>query len=322
MSHMYPPIKPYHTDMLDVGDGHAIYIEQSGSPKGQPVLYMHGGPGAGLSPIYRSLFDPERFRIIGFDQRGCGNSTPFLSLENNSTPNLLQDIQRIKESLNISQWVLCGGSWGATLALMAALDDPRSVQGIILRGVFLGRDQDIDWFLSPDGGPAQLFPEFYQQFVRQVDTNTSTRDILAGYYDILTKGDDIKKAAAAKAWCLWEERISQMNCSVNEADLSHNLHRVMSLAILECHFMYQRCFSGEDILNRIKQISHIPCTIIHGRFDMVCKLEAAYTLRQAWHNSQLLIVPESGHSVSEPRIAEALCHATDAMAKFLAEEDT
>ena len=166
MSQIYPPIKPFHSEMLDVGDGHEIYLEQSGNPKGIPVLYLHGGPGAGLAPIYRSLFDPDKFWIIGFDQRGSGQSTPFASTVNNTTDDLLKDIQTIRNYLGIKRWMLCGGSWGATLALLSAIQFPKYVTGIVLRGTFLARQQDFDWFLAANGGAAQVFPDQYASFTK------------------------------------------------------------------------------------------------------------------------------------------------------------
>lgn len=321
MGHTYPPIQAYSNEMLSVGQGHTLYVEQTGNPEGIPVLYLHGGPGAGLSPIYRSLFDPQKYRIIGFDQRGCGRSTPFASLEHNTTQSLLSDIQLIRKHLDIGKWMLSGGSWGATLALLAAIEDPKSVLAIVLRGTFLARQQDFDWFLEKHGGAAQIYPEHYQSFSDHAHDRQPGESLLDNYYRIFESGDEIGKLAAAKGWCMWEERISQLNTSVTENDLCQNIHRAISLALLECYYLKHKCFIPENyILDNVKNISSIPCTLIHGRFDIVCKLQGAHALRNKWRNSQLLIVPESGHSTSEPLIAEAICHATDAMAKFIEEE--
>lgn len=320
MSHIYPPLTPYMHDWLDVGQGHQIYFEQSGNPDGIPLLYLHGGPGAGLSSIYRCLFDPEKYRIIGFDQRGSGKSIPALSLYENHTDALLADIQCLRKHLSVEKWVLCGGSWGATLALLCAINHPRHVSAIVLRGVFLGRSSDIDWFLNADGGAAQVFPEYYAAFTRLHREADADESLLEHYHRLLCEGDELSRLAAAKAWCLWEERISTMDSSINEHDLCLDLHRAKSLALMEAHYLINHCFIEDNyILDNLHKINSIPGTIIHGRFDMVCKLEAAYSLRQAWRNSQLLIVPESGHSVSETRVAEAVCHASDAMAKFITE---
>lgn len=320
MSHIYPKLHAYHSEMLDVGDGHSLFLELSGNPKGIPVLYIHGGPGAGLSPIYRRLFDPEQYWIIGFDQRGCGKSTPFAELSHNNTASILADMEKIRRHLNIDKWMLTGGSWGTTLALLYAIKRPKKVSAIVLRGVFLAREQDFDWYLSTSGGAAQIFPEYHQAFMEAVNDHPLD-SIVDAYLDIFTNGNEIAKMAAAKAWCLWEERISALNSSVQEHDLGQDIHRAISLAILECYYIKNRCFIDENfILDHANKISGIPGTIVHGRYDIVCKLENAHALRQNWRNSQLLIVPESGHSTSEPKIAEAFCHATDAMAKFLLEE--
>ena len=321
MSHTYPPIQAYHSEMLDVGQGQQIYLEQTGNPSGIPVLYLHGGPGGGLCSFYRSFFDPQKYRIIGFDQRGCGQSLPFADLNHNTTQDLLEDIETVRHHLGIKKWVLVGGSWGATLALLAAIKHPKTVRAVILRGTFLARQEDFDWYLAADGGAAQLFPEHYQQFTDLIQDRLAHESLLDAYYHIFTQGDELSRLAAAKAWCLWEERISLLNTSVNEQDLCQNLHRAHSLAVLECHYLKHGCFIEENyILANVKKISHIPATFIHGRYDVVCKLEAAHSLRQRWRNSQLLIVPEAGHSASDPNIAEAICHATDAMARFIQEE--
>ena len=318
MGHLYPPLKAYHSEMLDVGNGHSLYIEQSGNPDGIPVLYLHGGPGAGLAPIYRSLFDPNVYRIIGFDQRGCGQSLPFAEISNNTTQDSLDDIQRIRNHLNISKWMLCGGSWGTTLALLSAIQHPKTVKALVLRGVFLAREEDFDWFFDEHGGAAQLFPEHYEEFVETVKDRSSPTSIVEAFYDVLLNGDELTRIHAAKSWCMWEERISILNNSIKEQDFCQNLHRATSLAFLECHFIKNSCFIEEDyILRNIETINAIPGTIVHGRYDIVCKLQGAHKLCKAWRESQLLIVPEAGHSVSDPRISDALCHATDAMANFL-----
>lgn len=321
MTQIYPPLKPFHSEMLDVGQGHRVYVEQSGNLQGIPVLYLHGGPGAGLSSIYRSLFDPDVYRIIGFDQRGCGKSTPFASTKDNTTSHLLGDIQTIRTHLNIKKWMLCGGSWGATLALLSAIQYPKLVTGIILRGTFLAREEDFSWFLDKQDGAAQIYPEHYASFARVATEYDSQIPLVDAYRQIFEGDNELTKAAAIKAWCLWEERIACLNSSVMEQDLSSNLHRATSLALLENHYIRNQCFVEENfILDNAHLINTIPGTIVHGRYDMVCKMQGAHALRQKWRNSQLLIVPESGHSVSEPKVAEAVCHATDAMAKFIKED--
>ena len=321
MTELYPAIKPFDSQMLDVGQGHTIYVEQTGNPHGQPVLFLHGGPGAGIGDQYRRFFDPELYRIIGFDQRGCGRSLPFGQLEENTSQRLIEDVIAIKKYLQIDTWVLFGGSWGSTLALLVAINQPEAVCGLILRGIFLARQQDYDWFLAPNGGAAQLFPDYYQDFIQPVKDDIQKQSIVDAYYHIFTQGDDVTKMAAIKAWYLWEVRISRLHVQINEEELVPNVHSAISLATLECHYIKHHCFVDENfILEQREKIKHIPTTIIHGRYDSVCKLEAAFNLHQGLTNSQLIIVPESGHSAFEVKMSAALCMATKSMAQFLTEE--
>jgi proline iminopeptidase len=320
MSELYPAIKAYDSLILPVSHGHSLYVEQTGNPKGIPVLFLHGGPGAGIGEDYRRFFDPQQYRIIGFDQRGCGKSAPFGDITHNTSQDLLADITAIREYFNISKWLLFGGSWGSTLALLAAIDKPESVSGLILRGIFLARQQDYDWFLADDGGAAQLFADFYYDFVEPVKAQLSQKTLIDAYHDLFVSDDEISKMHAIKSWYLWETRISRLHAQFDEEHLMKDVHGAISLAILECHYVKNHCFIPENfILKQIAKIKHIPTNIIHGRYDSVCKLEAAYSLNQAMTNSQLTIVPESGHSAFEPKIAAALCIATKAMAHFLQE---
>ena len=321
MSKIYPPIKPYNTFMLATTDGHQIYVEESGEPQGIPVIYLHGGPGGGISPFIRRLFHPRKYRLISFDQRGCGKSTPFLSLENNTSSHLLADIELIRAHLGISKWLVSGGSWGSTLALLYAIAHPQRVSGMILRGIFLARQQDVDWFISSQGGAAQIFSDHYQVFIEGLDADTvSSEQIVAHYYQLLTDQNELQRVAAAKRWAGWEMQIAQMHCGEHEL-AEESMHTVLSLASLECHYMHHRCFIDEDfILNNIQRIATIPGTIVHGRYDIVCKMSGALALHQQWQNSELCIVPNAAHSGSDPLIANAFCKAADAMAKFLKQE--
>lgn len=306
-----------------MGDGHRVYLEQSGNPSGQPVLYLHGGPGAGLAPFYRTLFNPDGYRIIGFDQRGSGQSTPHCELHANTTQDLLADITRIREHLGIRQWVICGGSWGSTLALLAAIDAPDSVSGLLLRGTFLARQDDLDWFLGPSGGPANLFPEHYRQLTQEISPPLSAEAVLSHYYRLLCSDDELHRVAAAKAWCLWEEQLAQLHSTVNEFDLAQQLSTTLSLATLECHYLHNRCFIPAGfILDNVDKIRNIPGTVIHGRYDMICKLAGADTLCRAWEGGELLIVPGAGHSLTDPAIAHAMRQSADALLRFLEEEHT
>ncbi|KXI29277.1 prolyl aminopeptidase [Paraglaciecola hydrolytica] len=321
MSELYPAIKPFDSQMLAVGQGHTLYLEQTGNPKGLPVLFLHGGPGAGIGEEYRRFFDPQLYRIIGFDQRGCGRSMPFGQLQENTSQRLIEDVLAIKQHLQIDTWLLFGGSWGSTLALLVAISQPEAVSGLILRGIFLARQQDYAWFLDPDGGAAQLFPDYYQDFLQPIKESLTSQNIVDAYYHIFTSGDDVSKMAAIKAWYLWETRISRLHVQVDEENLVPDVHHAISLAILECHYIKYQCFIDENyILKQLDKISHIPTNIIHGRYDSVCKLEAAYSLHQGLNNSQLTIVPEAGHSAFETKTSAALCMATKAMASFLRED--
>lgn len=321
MSRLYPPIATYHQEMLDVAPNQQLYLELAGNPSGFPVLVLHGGPGAGLSADYRRIFDPTRYHIIGFDQRGCGRSTPYAQIADNSTEQMLADITHIRQHLKIDKWMLYGGSWGATLALLAAINQPQTVTAIVLRGVYLAREQDRDWFLHPQGGAAQIFPEHYANFHAQVSHASSAQEVAAAYSTLLHAKDDLARLSAVRAWCLWEEWISRLHHPEQEPNPCYDLHKAKTLAQLECHYLNHNCFIEENyILDNIDKIQHIPGSIIHGRYDMVCKIQSAYELTQAWSNSQLMIVPDAGHSASEPGIADAICQATDAVANFFEEE--
>lgn len=323
MKRLYPDTTSFNSGKLDTTDGHTLYYEQSGNPEGIPVLFIHGGPGAGLSPSYTRFFDANRYHIIGFEQRGCGRSTPFGSLQNNTTQYLLDDIQLLRTHLGIEKWVVFGGSWGATLALLTAIDNPEVVNGLILRGVFLGRQEDRDWFLSPTGGAAQLFPDHYAAFTGNIASPTSEK-VCDWYREAFSqRNNDVKRLAALKHWYLWEERLSRLTLPPGTGDITahYPVQLMTSLAMLECHYLTNRCFIEENfILDNIDKIKHIPGTIVHGRYDVICKMEAAYTLSKAWQNSELQIVADAGHSTSEPGIGFALCRATRDMARFLREQ--
>jgi proline iminopeptidase len=320
MSELYPAIKPFDSQMLAVGQGHSLYIEQTGNPQGLAVLFLHGGPGAGMGGDYRRFFDPQLYRIIGFDQRGCGRSLPFGQLQENNSQRLIEDVIAIRKHLQIDRWLLFGGSWGSTLALLVAIAQPETVSGLILRGIFLARQQDYDWFLAQNGGAAQIFPDYYHDFIQPIKEHINQQNLVDAYYQIFTKGDDVTKMAAIKAWYLWEARISKLHQHIDEEALVPNVHSAISLAVLECHYIKHQCFIVENyILAQLNNISHIPTNIIHGRYDSVCKLEAAFSLHQGLQNSQLTIIPESGHSAFEVKTSKALCMATKAMADFLRE---
>ncbi|NMH60242.1 prolyl aminopeptidase [Alteromonas ponticola] len=324
MKRLYPDIAAYHSGYLKTDSQHEIFYEQSGNPEGIPVVYLHGGPGAGLSPNYKCFFDSSRYRIIGFEQRGCGRSRPFGDLRHNSTQDLLSDICLLREHLNIDKWVVFGGSWGTTLGLLYAMEQPEAVYGLILRGIFLGRQEDIDWFISESGGGAIFFPEYFKKFAQGTPSPANSAAILHTFNEIFASENEVNKLAALKRWYCWEERLSRLVLPLGTGDITsqYPVHLVTSLALLECHYLLNKCFIEENyIMQNIDKIAHLPAILIHGRYDMVCKPEGAYLLHSAWPNSRLQMVPDAGHSTSEPGIGYALCRATRDMARFIKEQE-
>lgn len=311
------PIDAYHTEFLDRPFEQRIYVEQSGNPKGIPVLMCHGGPGGGSSPFLRTLFDAERYRIILFDQRGCGQSTPFAGLAHNTTADLIADMEAIREHLGISQWVVAGGSWGSTLALAYAQMYPSVCLGLILRGIFLARPEDIDWLYRPQGGASQLFPDYYADFQAPI-AHLPGLDVLVAYQQLLQHPTADIQLQAAQAWSLWEARVATLlpNPAMRQGALEAD--SALPLARIENHYFLNHCFfTPNQLLQQLHRISHLPCYIVHGRYDAVCKLENAWALKQQWPKAELTIVPDAGHSASEPSIQRALLEASSLLADRL-----
>ncbi len=312
---LYPEIGIYEQNMLDVGSGHRLYIEQSGNRKGIPVLFVHGGPGGGSQPWQRRFFDPERYRIILFDQRGCGRSLPHASLEDNHTWALVDDMERIRKALGIEQWLLFGGSWGSTLALAYAETYPERVLGLILRGVFLCRNRDIDWFYQD--GASRIFPDAFADFVRPIP-EAERHDLLSAYYRRLTRTDELQQMACAKAWSVWEAVCSTLAPSTHLVEQFAEPHRALAMARIEAHYFINNSFLESDqLVANAYRLTSIPGIIIHGRYDMVCPLDNALALHRVWPEAQLNIIRDAGHAASEPAIVDALVHATDQMASEL-----
>lgn len=309
MRTLYPEINPNQVFWLDVDSQHRIYVEESGNPSGIPVILIHGGPGAGTSPAQRSFFDPNRYRIILFDQRGCGQSTPHACLENNTTAHLIADMELIRQHLNIEQWMLFGGSWGSTLALAYAQAHAERVSGMILRGIFLGRGQDIAWLYQ--SGANSVFPDYWQDFIKVIPEN-ERQDMLSAYYKRLTSSNEIARMQAAKAWSVWEGRcVTLMPHPETEAHFSEP-HIALAIARIEAHYFINRCFMTENqLLQNVDKIQHIPTTIVHGRYDMVTPLEQAFTLHARLSEAHLHIIRDAGHAAFEPGITDALVKATD-----------
>ncbi|WP_027328372.1 prolyl aminopeptidase [Marinimicrobium agarilyticum] len=316
----YPEIKPFQRHQVPVGGGHELYVDESGSPDGIPILFVHGGPGAGCGKYDRRYFDPDSYRIILFDQRGSGRSTPHASLEQNNTQALVEDMEVIRQYLGVEKWALFGGSWGSTLSLVYAETHPERVLGLILRGIFLVRPQDLEWFYQ--GGAAHVFPDYWQDFLQPIDS--SKRDnLISAYHELLTGDNDLLKMSAAKAWSMWEGRCATLRPSHEVVESFSKPHRALSLACIEAHyFMNQAFLEPDQIVRDAHRLSGIPGVIVHGRYDMVCPLDNAFALQKAWPDAELQIVREAGHSASEPGTVDALIRATDALAReILHEED-
>jgi proline iminopeptidase len=316
---LYPELEPYKSEFLNVSHGHRIHYQMAGNPDGIPVIYIHGGPGGGLHPGFARFFDPNLFHIIGFDQRGCGKSSPWDDLEHNTTSHLLEDIVSLRNHLGIKKWVVFGGSWGATLALLLAIKEPQCAQAVILRGTFLGRKTDIDWFLCPNGGAASLFPDYYAKFIEPISQPPSSKALCKAFMQEFQSNNEIRRTSAIRAWFQWEERLSRLTLPTNYSSVCNTPLSVMtSMAILECHYLSNDCFLEDNyILNHMDTIASIPGIIIHGRYDSICSTAASYELHNKWKNSELNIVPAAGHSTAEPGISSALCQATRQVAKFI-----
>lgn len=312
---LYPPIHCYQYDQLAVSDEHSLYYEQSGNPLGLPVLFVHGGPGGGCSAEHRRFFDPDYYRIIAFDQRGCGRSTPYASVTANSTQHLLADMECLREHLGIEQWVVFGGSWGATLSLVYAQTYPQRVMGLILRGVFLGRYQDIGWLYQ--AGASRVFPDYWHDFQRVIP-EAERGDMVMAYYRRLTGDDEVARMAAAKAWSIWEGRCSTLLAKEQVVEHYANPHTAMSLATIEAHYFVNQCFlQPNQILNNAESLAEIPGIIVHGRYDMVCPLDQAVSLYEAWPQAELDIIRDAGHSAFEASIVHGLVRATKRLHKQL-----
>lgn len=301
---------------LEVDPLHKIYVEECGNSRGIPVLFIHGGPGGGCEAYHRQFFNADLYRIILFDQRGCGRSTPHAELHRNTTADLLQDIETIREQLGVVRWLVFGGSWGSTLGLLYAEAYPEYVHGLILRGIFLCRKQDISWFYQD--GASRLFPDYWKDFVAPIDPGRRGR-LVDAYYELLTGTDEVTRLAAAKAWSIWEGRTSTLYSKPELVEHFGNSHLALSMARIECHYFIHGAFiEANQILQQAQRLHGIPGIIVHGRYDVVCPVDQAYALHQAWPESRLTIVPGVGHSVSDPAMVDTLVRATDGFAERLA----
>jgi proline iminopeptidase len=318
MRKAFPAIRPYSTQSIAVTEPHQLYIEESGNPEGIPVLFVHGGPGGGTRQTDRCFFDPDKYRIILFDQRGSGQSKPHASLEDNNTAALVADIEVIRTTLGIERWVIFGGSWGSTLGLIYAQTYPGLVLGLILRGIFLCRDEDIQWFYQY--GASQVFPDYWQQYM-QIIPEAERGDMLQAYYARLTGDNEIERMAAAKAWSVWEGRCATLHANDALVDHFANPHMAMAMARIEAHFFINKAFlEPNQIINNAYRLKDIPGTIVHGRYDMVCPVNQAFDLSHAWPEAKLKIIADAGHSSSEPGTTDALLCATEQLAHQIKSE--
>ena len=315
MQSLYPEIKPYARHALAVQEPHVLYVDESGSADGLPVLFVHGGPGAGCDALSRRFFDPALYRIVTFDQRGCGRSTPHACLEHNDTWALVEDMEHIRQQLGIERWVLFGGSWGSTLSLAYAQRHPERVQALILRGIFLCRPEDFRWFYQE--GASRLFPDYWQDYLAPIPAD-ERHDMIAAYHKRLTGNDQIAQMHAAKAWSGWEGRMLGLCPSPQHVERFSEPQRALSIARIECHYFTNNSFlEPNQLIRDMHKIAHLPGVIIHGRYDMICTLDNAWELHQAWPNSELQVIREAGHAASEPGITDALVRATGEMARRL-----
>jgi proline iminopeptidase len=315
MRGLYPSIEPYVRRTINVESPHRIHVEECGNAGGIPVLFVHGGPGGGCEAYHRQYFDPQRYRIILYDQRGCGRSTPHAELEGNSTQALLSDMETIREQLDVERWLVFGGSWGSTLGLVYAQAYPQRVLGLVLRGIFLCRKQDIQWFYQH--GASRLYPDYWQEFIKPIEP-AQRSDMVAAYYRLLTGEDEVARLSAAKAWSLWEGRTSTLLARPALVQHFSESHVALSMARIECHYFVNDCFLEPDhILQQAGRLKGIPGVIVQGRYDVICPMDQAFSLHQAWPDSRLEVVGDAGHSAGEPGIVDALVRATDAFAKQL-----
>lgn len=316
MTDLYPPLEPYATHSITVGGGHQLYVEECGNPQGLPVVFLHGGPGGGCKPYQRAFFHPEKYRAILFDQRGAGRSKPVGLLEHNTTADLLADMETIREKLGIQQWLLFGGSWGATLSLLYAQAFPARVSGIVLRGSFLARQRDLDWYIKD--GVNRIYPEFWAEFL-SVLKEADRADVISAMYRILHGEDELAQRRVARAWSVWGGKVALGEAYRPADPEGHVAASQLQQAKIELHYGYHRYFIEENqILKNSHLVPKVPTLIIHGRQDLVCPVESAYQLQQHLPHAELKILPKGGHVASGVDMSSALVEAADAMVTRLA----
>ena len=310
---LYPEIEPYRIGTLPVSHRHSLYYEESGNPYGQPVVFLHGGPGSASAPNWRRYFHPGRYRIILFDQRGCGLSTPYACLEENTTSDLVADTEKLRLHLKVDQWLLVGGSWGSTLALAYAQSYPEPVSGLIMYGLFLGTKEEIQWFYQ--SGADCILPDAFEDF-RQLVPIDQRHEIVKAYYRLLNVDNPKIQAEAAFLWSQWEARALRLIPDPALMSRFTEPERALAQARIECHYFINDCFLSENqLVDNIPTIANIPCTIIHGRYDLICPLKTSWQFRAKWPQAKLIIVPDAAHSATESGILKELIAATDRFSK-------
>ncbi|HEV7842250.1 MAG TPA: prolyl aminopeptidase [Pyrinomonadaceae bacterium] len=310
MKTLYDPIEPYEVGRLQVSPIHNLYYEECGNAEGQPVVFLHGGPGGGVLPDYRRYFDPAAYRIVLFDQRGSGQSTPHANLEENTTWHLVSDIEQLREHLGIESWMVFGGSWGSTLALAYAQTHPERVRSLVLRGIFLCRPKEIQWFYQ-DGASA-IFPDVWEQYLRVIP-EAERGDLLGAYHRRLTGDDEAVRVEAARAWSVWEGSTSKLFPDPDMIEHFDDPEFAIAFARIECHYFMHNAFFDTDnyLIENVGKIRHIPAAIVQGRYDVVCPMMSAWELHRAWPEADFQVIPDAGHSATEPGIISALVDATD-----------
>ncbi|HEY9696637.1 MAG TPA: prolyl aminopeptidase [Trichocoleus sp.] len=313
MRELYPPIEPYQKGTIQVSELHQVYFEQVGNPEGNPIVFLHGGPGGGSDPLYRRYFNPEQWRIILFDQRGCGRSTPHAELRENTTWDLVNDIEKLRHHLGIDRWVVFGGSWGSTLALAYSQTYPEACKGLILRGIFLLRNKELQWFYQE--GASNIFPDFWEAYLKPIPLN-ERQDLIAAYYKRLTSSDPAVRQEAARAWSIWEGSTSKLFPDLGLQARFGESQFAEAFARIECHYFVNKGFftSEDQLLQNCNRIRHLPTVIVQGRYDIVCPMVSAWELHQVFPEAEFLVIADAGHSMTEPGIQDALITTTDRFA--------
>ncbi len=306
---LYPPIEPYATGTLAVGDGHVIAYERCGTPGGIPAVFLHGGPGGGISPRHRQMFDPARYDVLLFDQRGCGKSTPYAGLKANTTWHLVADMEALREMAGFERWLVCGGSWGSTLALAYAQSHPERVRAMVLRGIFTATRAEVDWYYQH--GASEVFPDYWEDFIAPIPPE-ERGDLRGAYRRRLTSEDEAERLTAAQAWSLWEGRTSNLLPQPLDKTGFADAHFALAFARIENHFFtHDSWLEPDQLLRNCDRIAAIPGTIVQGRYDMVCPARTAFALAKAWPRADFRLIPDAGHSWLEPGTLDALVRALD-----------